>query len=497
MATDSALMTDLYELTMMAGYVAHNMHEQPACFDLFFRKNPFHGGYAVFAGLETALSYLEQLHFTADDISYLASLDLFNDRFLEYLREFRFHCTVLAPAEGTVVFANEPLLSVHGNLAEAQLIESALLNHLNFQTLIATKAARVNNAAGDAAVVEFGMRRAHGPDGCLSVARAAYIGGVRSTSNTLAGQVFSIPVKGTHAHSWVMAFPNELDAFRAYVQIFPDSAILLIDTYDTLTSGLPNALRVAQELRNEGHELRGVRLDSGDPVELSRKVRAAFDRAGFPLVRIVVSSELDEFAIQDIRNKGGQVDIYGVGTKLATGGGPGGGALGGVYKLSSYAGQPCMKTTSDPLKATLPGEKALYRLLDSADNSLLDIICLKDDPPQTGDRIFPLTPESQPLTVPKGEITDLRHTVMKNGRIISRLPSLQQSADHCAAQLRSIPEACLRLQNPAIYPVGISASLQQLRQETTHRYSCTLHGRNRDLIDSLENFSGNLLKDKA
>jgi len=470
MVPNSALMTDLYELTMMAGYFENNMHEHPACFDLFFRKNPFHGGYAVFAGLETALRYLEQLHFTENDITYLDSLELFDRRFLEYLREFRFRCTVFAPAEGSVVFANEPLLSVCGNLAEAQLVESALLNILNFQTLIATKAARVQYAAGDAAVVEFGMRRAHGPDGCLSVARAAYIGGVRSTSNTLAGQVFGIPIKGTHAHSWVMAFPNELDAFRAYVQIFPDSAILLIDTYDTLSSGLPNALRVASELRNKGHELLGVRLDSGDPAELSRVVRTAFDEAGFPQVKIVVSSELDEFVIQDIRNRGGQVDIYGVGTKLATGGGPGGGALGGVYKLSYCSGQPCMKTTSDPFKATLPGEKSVYRIIGDNNDLALDVITLKDDPPKTGGQIFPLTTKLSFSTIPTGQITELKQTVMNNGQICEQMPSLEQSADYCATQLGRLPKTCLQLQNPTHYPIAISASLRQLLQQTVERY---------------------------
>lgn len=474
MGENSALMTDLYELTMMAGYFAHKMHEQPACFDLFFRKNPFHGGYAVFAGLKTALNYLEQLHFTPEDISYLAGLNLFDGSFLEYLREFRFRCTVVAPAEGTVVFANEPVLRVCGNLAEAQLVESALLNILNFQTLIASKAARVQYAAGDGVVVEFGLRRAHGPDGGLSVARAAYVGGVRSTSNTLAGKIFGIPIKGTHAHSWVMAFPNELDAFRAYVEIFPDNAILLIDTYDTLTSGLPNAIQVARELRSKGHELRGVRLDSGDPAKLSRAVRAAFDDAGFPEVKIVASSELDEFAIQDIRNRGGQVDIYGVGTKLATGGGPGGGALGGVYKLSSCAGQPCMKTTSDPVKATLPGEKTVYRLLDTGNKFALDIITLEDDPPHPGDPIFPLAEEEHLSMIPSGRIIKLAQTVMKNGQTTAPLPSLQQSADHGNAQLECLPETCLQLQNPTNYPIAISGSLQRLRQQMVLK--CAAHG---------------------
>ncbi len=470
MAVTSALMTDLYELTMLAGYFKRGMHEHPACFDLFYRKNPFHGGYAVFAGLETALRYLEQLRFSPEDIDSLASLGLFELSFLDYLSEFRFRCTVTAPAEGTVVFANEPLLSVSGHLAEAQLVETALLNIINFQTLIATKAARIEHAAGDAVVVEFGLRRAHGPDGGLSVARAAYIGGVRSTSNTLAGQVHGIPVKGTHAHSWVMAFADELAAFRAYAEVFPDNAILLIDTYDTLTSGLPNAIQVASELRSQGHELTGVRLDSGDFVALSRAARAAFDQAGFPEVRIVVSSDLDEFVIEQIRECGGLVDIYGVGTQLATAGGPGGGALGGVYKLVSCGGAACMKTTSDPVKATLPGAKTLYRLINADNGFQQDVIALADEPLNPGDEVFFLSNLTEPVPLPEGELVNPRQIVMADSHIMGPLPTLAESADLCATQLKCLSDGVLRLQQPTPYPVAISASLLQLREQLMQRY---------------------------
>ena len=291
----SALMTDLYELTMLAGYYENGMHEKQASFDLFFRKLPFNGSYAVFAGLEPALRYLEQLAFSDDDIAYLKSLGIFRSNFLDYLRNFHFCGNITAPDEGTIVFGNEPLLTVEGSLAEAQLVETALLNVINFQTLIATKAARVKQAVKEGKVVEFGMRRAHGPDGALSVARASFIGGVRSTSNVLAGQVYGIPVKGTHAHSWVMAFDDELKAFRAYAEAFPNQTILLVDTYDTLTSGIPNAITVAKELRERGHELKGIRLDSGDLAYLSKEARRMFDDEGFPDVKIVASNELDEW----------------------------------------------------------------------------------------------------------------------------------------------------------------------------------------------------------
>ena len=336
----SALNTDLYELTMLAGYLEEGLADTPAVFDLFFRNNPFQGGYAVFAGLETALGYLEKLRFTDDDLAYLTGLGIFRSSFLDYLRDFRFRGTVTAPPEGTAVFANEPILTVEGDLAEAQFVETALLNIINFQTLVATKAARITHAAAGGAVIEFGLRRAQGPDGGLSAARAACVGGVKGTSNVLAGKTFGIPVKGTHAHSWIMAFPDELASFRAYAGVFPDSSILLVDTYDTLKSGIPNAITVARELRGKGHELVGVRIDSGDLAYLSREARRMFDEAGFPHVRIVASNELDEQIIDSIRSEGGRVDIYGVGTKLVTCMGEGGVALGGSTSWSASVTVP-------------------------------------------------------------------------------------------------------------------------------------------------------------
>lgn len=257
----SPLLTDLYELTMLAGYLEEGMADKPAVFDLYFRTNPFAGGYAVFAGLEPALDCLENLHFTPEEIDYLGSLGLFKPRFLAFLRTFRFRGTIKAPPEGTVVFANEPLLTVSGALAEVQLVETVLLNIINFQTLVATKAARICHAAAGAEVIEFGLRRAQGPDGGLSASRAACVGGVKGTSNVLAGMTYGLPVRGTHAHSWVQSFADELTAFRAYADAFPDSSVLLVDTYDTLKSGVPNAINVARELREKGHELRGIRLD--------------------------------------------------------------------------------------------------------------------------------------------------------------------------------------------------------------------------------------------
>lgn len=457
------LLTDLYELTMLAGYLEEGMAEKQAAFDLFFRTNPFEGGYAVFAGLEPALTYLEELRFLPDELAYLQGLGIFKPRFIEFLREFRFRGKVTAPPEGTVVFANEPLLTVEGALAEAQFVETALLNIINFQTLVATKAARITHAAAGAPVMEFGLRRAHGPDGALSCARAACVGGVRSTSNVQAGMVYGLPVRGTHAHSWVQAFPNELASFRAYADAFPVSSILLVDTYDTLKSGIPNAITVARELREQGHELCGVRLDSGDLAFLSRECRRMFDEAGFPAVKIVASNELDEFVIDSIREEGGRVDIYGVGTKLATCGGAGGGALGGVYKLVEVDRLPKLKVTSDIAKATLPGKKRVLRAV--GDGGLIqDVICLDQDELHGGDTVYDPCNPLQHTTLPAHiELHELRRVVMDNGSRTGGSETLDIMAERCHRELSMLPQGCLRFINPHRYKVSISGRLNDLR----------------------------------
>jgi len=461
----SPLLTDLYELTMLAGYLEEGMAQQPAAFDLFFRTNPFEGGYAVFAGLEPALAFLESLRFADDDLAYLQSLGLFRAEFLDFLRDFRFRGKVTAPPEGTVVFANTPLLTVEGTLAEAQFVETALLNIINFQTLIATKAARIVHAAGGGTVLEFGLRRAQGPDGGLSVARAACVGGVTSTSNVEAGRQFGLPVRGTHAHSWVMAFDDELSAFRAYAAAFPDHCILLIDTYDTLQSGVPHALTVAAELRAAGHELFGVRIDSGDLAWLSQEVRRRFDAAGFPDVRIVASNELDEYVIDSVRDEGGRIDIYGVGTRLATAAGPGGGALGGVYKLVECAARPRLKVTSDMAKATLPGMKRLLRAIAPDGRYVQDVLAIAaHDKVAAGATVFdpanPLQHKALPADV---QLIDLRDVVMENGVRTRAAESLDTLAARSKAQLQLLPQGCLRFINPHRYKVSLSSELNDLR----------------------------------
>ncbi len=469
--TYSALMTDLYELTMLAGYFEEGMHEQSAVFDLFFREAPYKGSYAVFAGLEPALDYLANLQFTTEDIDYLKSLGIFKPAFLDYLKGFRFRGKVIAPREGTVVFPHAPLLSVEGSLAEAQFVETALLNIVNFQTLVATKAARLSVAAGEGEVIEFGLRRAQGPDGGLSVARGAYIGGVRSTSNVEAGQRFGIPVKGTHAHSWIMAFADELTAFRAYAECFPDSCVLLVDTYDTLRSGIPNAITVAQELRAKGHEMLGVRLDSGDLTYLSKETRRMFDEAGFPELKIVASNELDEQVIASMRTEGSRVDIYGVGTKLATCAGDGGGALGGVYKLVRFADQARLKVTSDIAKSTVPDRKKLLRAIEADNTFAMDIMCREEETLLAGDVVYDPTNPSRYKPLPEGlRYESVRETVMQQGVILKPSPCLDELADHCAEQLRRLPNGSLRLINPHSYKVSISPQLHALREQLIKRY---------------------------
>jgi len=460
----SALLTDLYQLTMLAGYFEKGMHERPAAFDLFFRTPPFRGGYAVFAGLETALRHLAQLRFSDDDLAYLAGLGMFTPRFMDYLEGFRFRCRVISLPEGTVVFPHEPLVTVEGPLAQAQLVETVLLNIINFQTLVATKAARITRAAEGGEIVEFGLRRAQGPDGGLSEVRGAFIGGARSTSNVYAGKVLGIPVRGTHAHSWIMAFPDELSSFRAYADVFPDSSVLLVDTYDTLKSGVPNAIIVARELRGKGYALRGIRLDSGDLAYLSREARRMLDDAGFPEVRIFASNELDEFVIRSVREHGGKVDIYGVGTRLATCQGEGGGALGGVYKLVRYNGSPKLKVTSDIAKSTIPDRKRLLRAVDGGGRFLMDIMTLEGEELRPGDLVFDPTNPSRYKPVPEGaRLEELRAVVMEGGEITGASPSLEEMADLSREQLGRLPDGVLRLENPHIYKVSVSRGLLDLR----------------------------------
>jgi len=462
------LLTDLYELTMMQGYYLAGIGEKPAVFDLFFRSAPFAGGYTVAAGLEQAISYLVNLKFDAGDLSYLDSLGLFRPDFLHYLETLRFRGNVDAIPEGTVVFPHEPLMRVEAGLMEGQLIESTLLNLINFQTLVATKAARIVQAAAPDPVVEFGLRRAQGPDAAVLGARAAFIGGAVATSNVAAGQLWGIPVRGTQAHSWVQAFADELEAFRAYARAFPSSCLLLVDTYNVLESGMPHALQVASELRDAGYRLAGIRLDSGDLAYLSKRVRVMLDQAGFQDAIILGTGDLDEYLIRDIKAQGSAVSAWGVGTKLITAyDDP---ALGGVYKLAAKeAGgrlQPEIKISENPAKITNPGVKKVARLYNGHGRAVADLIMLQ------GEELDP----GKPLTIFDPDHTWKRKTlvhftyrqllvpVLRSGRLVYQLPALTEVRGHAAADLATFSPEHRRLVNPHRYFVDLSLPLWELKQ---------------------------------
>ena len=379
-----SLMTDLYELTMMQGYFESGKKER-VVFDLFYRRNPSDGGYSIVAGLEQVIDYVRNLRFSDDDIAYLRSLGIFKDGFLEYLANFSFSGDIYAIPEGTVVFPHEPLIKVIAPIMEAQLVETALLTIVNHQSLIATKAARVVYAAGGDGVMEFGLRRAQGPDAGIYGARAAVIAGCVGTSNVLTGQLFGVPVLGTHAHSWIMSFPDEYTAFKTYAKLYPGACTLLVDTYDTLRSGVPNAIRVFTEMREAGIPLKkyGIRLDSGDLAYLSKQARKLLDAAGFEDAVISASSDLDENLIYSLKNQGARITSWGVGTNMITS--KDWPAFGGVYKLSAIENEkgemiPKIKLSENTEKITNPGNKTVYRIYSKQEHKIrADLICLSDE----------------------------------------------------------------------------------------------------------------------
>lgn len=465
-----ALLTDFYELTMMAGYWKEGRIEQQACFNYFFRSLPPHAGFGVAAGLGPFLEYLENLRFTDDDIAYLASLNLFEAEFLAFLRGFRPACEVSAVPEGTLVFPFEPVLQVDGTIFETQLIETALLNFMNYQTLIATKAARICLAANGEPVIEFGLRRAHGPDGGVSGSRAAYIGGCTATSNVLAGKVYGIPVTGTHAHSWVMSYPNELDAFRAFTRLYPDRCVLLVDTYDTVKSGVPNAIRAFQEMRDRGVPVRpAIRLDSGDLSKLSKIAHRMIREAGFENPLIVASNDLEEDIIADLKRQGAKINAWGVGTHLITSFEcP---SLNGVYKLVAVRENgnwtPRMKISSNLDKATDPARKELVRYYNAAGAPVGDLICRAGEP-RAEDGIIAGRHRVRPhheahLPEPAARAEALLQPVFKGGRRIGETPDIQATRARAQEQIGALPEEFKRLRNPEIYHVLLSPEIGAMK----------------------------------
>jgi nicotinate phosphoribosyltransferase len=465
-----ALLTDLYELTMMAGYLRVRRGEREACFEYFFRSLPPHTGFAVAAGLDSFLDYLDHLRFEQDDIEYLRSLHLFDEEFFDFLGRFRLTCTVRAVPEGTLVFPNEPLVQIEGPLFQAQLIETALCNFLNYQTLIATKAARVSLAAEGEPVMEFGLRRAHGPDGGLSGSRAAYIGGCTSTSNVLAGKAYDIPVAGTHAHSWVMSFDSELEAFKAFARIYPTNTTLLVDTYDTLRSGVPNAVRALKELRDEeGIEARvAIRLDSGDLAKLSKGAYEQLTAAGFKDPVIVASNDLDEDIIADLKRQGAKINAWGVGTHLITARDQP--YLGGVYKLTAMREDgrwdPRIKISSNLEKSTDPGCKRLVRYFDANNQPIGDVLFQHDETlPRDGQVLGRRRNEPHLETRLRDVVRaeDLLITVLDKGRCVYHTPPTREIRRRAQDQIASLPPEYKRLRNPEIYRVILSESTGQLK----------------------------------
>ncbi|RLB31321.1 MAG: nicotinate phosphoribosyltransferase [Deltaproteobacteria bacterium] len=465
MWSEWSLLTDLYQLTMVGGYVQEGKTDQWANFDYFFRAIPDSGGYCVLAGLEQVIHYIETLRFSQEDLSYLEGLGIFPTKFLAYLENFRFTGDLWAMPEGTLVFPHEPLIRVTAPLPQAQLIETTLLNVMNYQTLIATKSARVCWAAQGDTVVDFGLRRAHGPSGALMASRAAYIGGVDATSNVLAGRIYGIPVRGTHAHSWVESFSNELEAFRAYARVYPDSCLLLADTYDTLKSGVPNAIRVGQELRERGHELRGIRLDSGDLAYLSRQARRMLDKAGFSRAAIVASSDLDEWIMESLKRQGANIDIWGVGTRLVTSFScP---ALGGVYKLTALdEGKekmvPKIKRSDNPEKVTNPGRKKVVRMYDRNDQMRGDILFLEEEELPEG-RPFrayhPMFSHVYKEYTEEFKMKELLVPIFQKGRLVYALPELNTIRANTLKNLDQLDAAYKRFHNPHAYHVSLSSYL--------------------------------------
>ena len=466
------MMTDLYQLTMLYGYHKQGMSNRRAVFYMFYR--PAEGlNYAVAAGMAQLRDYINDLRFEEEDISYLRSLRLFDEDFLAALRDFRFTGDISAVREGDFIFPGEPIVRVDAPLYQAQLIETALLTIVGHQTLIATKANRVVRAAQGDAVMEFGLRRAQGPDAGVLGARAAVIGGCGSTSNVLAGQLFGMPVSGTHAHSWVMSFDSEIDAFRAYANCFPEKTLLLVDTYDTLRSGVPNAIRVFREQREKGYEPLGIRLDSGDLAYLSRKARQMLDEAGFPNAKICVSNDLDEYLIRDLKLQGARIDLWGVGTRLITSAGRA--ALGGVYKLCALEKdgqlQPKIKLSDTTEKITLPGKQEIWRLYGPEGMATADLIALEGE---DIDFTAPLTifhPQEtwKKMTLEHYSVKKLLQPLFIEGRAQPIPTDVKEISAYRASQEKTIWDEYLRPVNPNIYKVDLSEKLWNLRRELMDR----------------------------
>ncbi len=472
------LLTDLYELTMMQGYFKTG-NNRTVIFDAFHRKNPCDGGYSISCGLDQVIDYIKNLHFSNEDINYLRSLNIFDEDFLEYLSSFKFTGDIYAIPEGTVMFPKEPIVKVIAPIIEAQLVETAILNIINHQSLIATKAARVCCAAKGDGIMEFGLRRAQGPDAGIYGARAAVIAGCVGTSNVLTGQMFNVPVKGTHAHSWIMSFPDEYTAFKTYADLYPNACILLVDTYDTLRSGVPNAIKVFKEMREAGIELKGygIRLDSGDLAYLTKKARTMLDAAGFEDAIISASSDLDEYLIDSLKTQGAQITSWGVGTNLITA--KDNPAFGGVYKLAAVMGDdgtfiPKIKVSENSEKITNPGNKTVYRVYDADGMIKADLIALADEKYDESEPLLlfdPVETWKKTLLEP-GEYTmrEIMVPVFKDGKCVYTTPEVMDIQAYCKKELSTLWDESKRLINPQEVHVDLSRPLFDIKHKLLNNY---------------------------
>ena len=475
------LLTDLYELTMMQGYFKNKDQNEIVIFDAFYRNNPCDGGYAISAGLEQVIDYIKNLHFAEEDIAYLRSLGIFEEDFLAYLADFKFSGDIYAIPEGTVMFPREPMVKVIAPIMEAQLVETAILNIINHQSLIATKASRICYAAKGDGIMEFGLRRAQGPDAGTYGARAAVIGGCVGTSNVLCGQLFDVPVKGTHAHSWIMSFPDEYTAFKTYAKMYPSACILLADTYDTLKSGVPNAIRVFKEMREAGIPLTnyGIRLDSGDLAYLSKKARKMFDEAGFPDAVIAASNDLDEFLIDSLKTQGAKITSWGVGTHLITSKDcP---SFGGVYKLAAIRDKngnfiPKIKLSENSEKVTNPGNKTIYRIYEKESGKIkADLICLTDEHFDENEPLLlfdPLEPwKKTHLDGGSYTLREILVPVFSNGECVYTSPKTMEIRAYCQKELDTLWEETRRLVNPHEVYVDLSQKLYDIKIDLLNQMS--------------------------
>lgn len=474
------LLTDFYELTMMQGYFKNNEKDM-VVFDVFFRANPCNNGYSIAAGLDQVIDYIKNLNFSYEDVDYLRSLGMFSEEFLHYISGFHFSGSIYAIPEGTVVFPKEPLIKVIAPIMEAQLVETAILNIINHQSLIATKTARVVFAAGGDRVLEFGLRRAQGPDAGLYGARAAMIGGCAATSNVLAGAEFGVPISGTHAHSWIMSFPDEYTAFKKYSELYPNACCLLVDTYDTLKSGLPNAIRVFTEMRESGMELKnyGIRLDSGDLAYLSKKARKMLDAAGFEDAFISASNDLDEYLIHDLKMQGAQITAWGVGTHLITSKDcP---SFGGVYKLAAIADKdgtftPKIKLSENTEKITNPGNKTIFRIYEKETGKIkADLISFADEVIDPKEDLLLFDPvDTWKKTLLEGgtyEVRELLVPVFINGECVYQSPSVMEIAKYCEQEKETLWDETKRLFYPHKVYVDLSQKLYDVKQKLLNKMS--------------------------